>query len=1435
MHKQHKKREAYHQMLSIENPQPDPPCPCLLPHLKNGSDHDQRASHKLPLPDLDPSLDHPHPHRHYRNQPAGFSIRDYVFTARSKDIKKNWPFSLKNLQLCLNHGVKDPLPPFQPLDTIRSQAFQTCTVESSEHQTETIANVNGDPCDDQKLENGVQSNHNAASSCRSGNDFPSTTSSVSQSEIESVPARRPPSSSPVEADPLLETSAARLPPSRKADTASRLPSKKCRLIVKFGPNSDRSSTEDIASNCTTISETMASKTCPVCKTFSSTSNTTLNAHIDQCLSAESTPKWKADSKLTRPRIKGRKIKPMTDIYATAQPCTLEELDRRNGTSWAVVSTLPAPDINDFASQPISDEPRNQKVDNAGEVGPVYIDANGTKLRILSKLGTESQPVLKVTGKDLGPKKPFKGGKGSQLLATKKKRRHGKKHLKYLKLASQSRKYLSYKTQHASQIPEGQEESFKKEELPRPKEIKVGEPGTLGQWACSKRTGLVKKLNKQGCKWQHATQNLQVENDQSCLHDSVITRNQVQKLTKLPISSPSSSENIHRAEKPYYDARICNKKELSSEKKRAGSPLFGAMAVDNIERSLPPAMRNTNQLSKDSCYVLDNRIRKAPESTKHNASSLSKRKFPIDAVNCSGIPPVASVEPSTTTRPFISKFLRVPQSRKNGSSAKESSVVESRSSVDKEHSSLRNFQLHFMAEVDEEVAPWQSATDHTENHGEGEESTNETSFNRGNMTGVRQQPQDKEPMRISLEENVPLKSSQLALLYYGEHVGRNSNSSDRAEENNLQEKVDSPESVGGTVTHLSKHLDAKFHKVSDYSKTGSSVPHYLEENNGGHLSGDETFMGPKETSFAGEQIYCTDEVGNGIIEQTAHMEEELDSDGGQANSFPEVDPIPPIPGPPGSFLPSPRDMGSDDFPGNSSLTTSRAQSSQDQLDFIDGDSSESPISMASTILNSRAVRSDLKYSEPFSSVVLSVQEKTSSGFCTANVEHSVDIASSALGKSTGMERTFEGEKFAVHRISLEKKPFSFKNDNQPCCCQRKERVSQGIALNYQDSQLLRRRAIASMSVPNGGKQMGANPNFRPGNLDKRPEIVPLSSCQSPESEKVVVPVMKPPSDPIHFDGSPDNGVKFPGRVACDSPSPSSSNPILRLMGKNLLVVNKEEGASLPLGQAQSSSPNNHPASQYTVSSNVSPGNLGNQDRHSFHHMAPQGSLIFGQSPRDAVGQYFDVRNGFRSHTGLRTLETPAQVPVDMFLNRHLDSRFAATSVEPYNSEEDCHLSCQQSRSKNRSGAAPVYNVQKVMTTLDCKQRNQDSAASFKEIIVIDDNDTEPSLAGSVVKYSDQSLRKRQMVSGDTLNQPAHSYNSTHISPFSSYQPQEAPLVESCLAKNNGFHTIPPRRANASPARWGCISEGASVLHRGPFMAAPSSTSNLRSPLYYSPSM
>jgi len=61
-----------------------------------------------------------------------------VFNTRSKDIRNNWPFSLKNLQLCLKHGVKDLLPPFQSTDCVRNHRLAGCGGESSTREFENV-------------------------------------------------------------------------------------------------------------------------------------------------------------------------------------------------------------------------------------------------------------------------------------------------------------------------------------------------------------------------------------------------------------------------------------------------------------------------------------------------------------------------------------------------------------------------------------------------------------------------------------------------------------------------------------------------------------------------------------------------------------------------------------------------------------------------------------------------------------------------------------------------------------------------------------------------------------------------------------------------------------------------------------------------------------------------------------------------------------------------------------------------------------------------------------------------------------------------------------------------------------------------------------------------------------------------------------------------
>ncbi|KAF2298162.1 hypothetical protein GH714_016532 [Hevea brasiliensis] len=1077
-------------MLSIENPSPDPPCSCQFPQLNGSSD--ERASQKLSLTEVDlpnPPVDHHTPL-------SNFSIRDYVFTARDKDIKKNWPFSLKNLQLCLKHGVKDVLPPFQPLDSVRNQSLKRCTVEITPLEKQNSKDFAKEPSrpenhvvldlsDDAQLNNKIAESCIDISSCRSGEDinFPSTATSVSQSEIESLPDNRQ-SSSLLQTETCKKISvavkAAGPSGNNKTESTFRPLSKKCRLIVKFGGNSDRYSTEDIASNSTTVSETiMASKVCPVCKTFSSTSNTTLNAHIDQCLSVESTPKWTADSKLIRHRIKPRKTRLMVDIYMTAPPCTLEELDRRNGTNWATASSLP------------TQETEKTETTNEGK----------------------KQRVSQIHPEDVGDQNEYSFIYGCQ--------------------------------NYCNQISRGQEEckgesrSSEKEHV-MSKQAKSSDSRTLRPWVCSKRRGFSKKITSQEdhqpvrCNWHLLSE-----------------RNHVQKFTNQSENPVSSSGNNGRM-KSFHKVLVSNKNEQSPGRKGVGNFSLEGKTSDNVESFSPSMRANSNQLDKSGTPVHSSCMPRPLNSTRNYASSLSKKTANTheDTTDNADIYCVASTKSSRNAHAIVTKAMEF---------------------------SSRNFKG--LSSVTESVP---------ENQVESEEIADEESHERSLALETRQA---RGLSCISQgEKALALRSSISATSCYDRDVQVNADSSVGIGDDLLQ-KVDyvgsgreqvhiymddiavEPSSKtydGRNSSSIIKSVDSEFYKLSNSSKVQSNSFRSFE-NYGGLLCRNEVPRGPTESDFVNDrEIFSADEAGNDMVGQDADIGVELDSEAGQGSSFPDVDPIP-IPGPPGSFLPSPRGMGSDDFQGNSSLTTSRVHSSPDQHDVVDGDSSDSPISAASTISNSTAGRSDFNYTEPSSSVEpCIIQEKIKS--TGASVEPSVQSAGT-VPQATGadVERTtFYGEYMKQDRIYIEKRFLNFKND-QPCCCQKKERFSQGVALNFQDSQLLRRLKMDSVTVPSSRKHMDFNSNLRPADLDVRPELASPSCCTNSGSEKVILPGIKPLAGPISYKDSPNSGVRFLGHADSDSASPSASNLILRLMGKNLMVVNKDEESLLAMFRIRTATP------------------------------------------------------------------------------------------------------------------------------------------------------------------------------------------------------------------------------------------------------------------------
>ncbi|XP_010534837.1 PREDICTED: uncharacterized protein LOC104810306 [Tarenaya hassleriana] len=1032
-------------MLSVENPPPesDPPLPCPLKKKKlvNSPQLDPSSSSSL---SLSSSLDHHqsrvHHHSSSHSQTPNFCIRDYVFAVRRKDVEKNWPFSPENLQLCLKHGVKHPLPPFQSFGPVKDRSLKPCTVEAASD----VAKMSDD---DHPTSRKVRVLAGKLKPC-SENTLPSTATSANQSEIECLESDQPVSD---------QSTVKQYPPSRSKTentTTIRSPTgKKCRLVVKFGS----SSAEDVAS------ELMASsKTCPVCKNFSSSSNTTLNAHIDQCLASGSKPVSDPSSRLAaRHKIKPRKIRLMTDIYTTAKECTLEELDRRNGTSWAAMG-------GEKRSEGVNEEGKGRRAsmdlsrDSACDEANVYVDANGTKVRILSKLDSDGTMA----------KMPVKGGK---LFSVKKKSRHGKRKHKYLKLVPQSTKLLPPKA-HSSQVQVDQEEEgysqeeTRKEEFGAPKRIKLlSLPGSSRQWTPMKSTTVTKEPSKRGCRKYPSS-----GNDEPCLRqDSFARRSKIEKVMK---------------------------------------PLL-------------PMRRNTDNSRNVRSSLYRTPTSRSSENGRNFVSSLGRRRI------CSS----AGLEKSTKGSPGVgSRTLDVPSPGKKvpirGQSASENKL-----SAGKTRFSFKNMGSWVLDEGDDEEfvarersANWENVQDGSENRyqmsdssfGTSEERLGSENFRCGNGEMADSSPRELDPFDDETSTSVDSDSES----------DKNDDVDDVLKDLDCREITQER-----AVTSLSQFLEPDFIRrshsetlfvSSDASSDGQALLH----------SSEPDFLGGQEGYSARD-----DDSRNMIHDHATCMDMDMDMDKG--SSFPDVDPIP-IPGPPGSFLPSPRDMmmASEDFPGHSSLTTSPVRSSEDIRDFIDRVSSDSPLSMASTVSNSRP--DHMKYFEQFSSA----------GMALGQEKKDLNSAVSSLRSSVEIERKPESENLNFDGFAIEKRQFELGSHDQPCCCQRRERSlpPQGfISLNFQESQLLKRRTMASSAED---RQMGVLLDMNPSSSD-HPRFESTAPPRNPFTALDSGPGHTPDLLPMRRPLSGTDGTIT---------SPYGSNPVLRLMGKNLMVINTDEKPSTSHG-------------------------------------------------------------------------------------------------------------------------------------------------------------------------------------------------------------------------------------------------------------------------------
>lgn len=1316
-------------MLSIEKtPRDDDPPPTSCPNSDEISQLKTSSSDERAVDLFNSGLDDNNNNNNKPPLPPKFSIRDYVFNHRSIDIKKNWPFSQEKLQLCLKNGMTQVLPPFQSLEALRNQSREKrCKVNSSSNK-ENTSNSDGkklyckpDAGCDRKL---AADCSNINPSCSEGEkEFPSTTTSQSCSDFDSVPINKSPS---------LETLTAKSkalihPKSNKAESSNQTAVKKCKLLVKLS-NLDTSTKEDTAMNGYMVSEAMASKVCPVCKTFSSSSNTTLNAHIDQCLSGESTTKWAADSKVIKNRIKPRKMRTMVDIYETAPRCTLEELDRRNGTNWASNSFLPVQEKEICADQN-KQRPSPLDSDETANESAVYIDANGTKLRILSKFDDPSLDSKNLDDPRL-PKKLVKGDKGVKHLLEKKKKKNNQleKQHKLLKHLPHGKKTRTSDAFRASEIDDSQDRNFSCEKsiteennmqpLKALDKVKCSKPEMIRGWVSSKRTGLTKKINDGDDHLQSGAgedKEMHPENNKSSLCTNV-KRSAVVKIRSEKSPSPKSSK---RSENSLHEARS-EYREHTSPKKRLRFSETESQICHKRKRSLV-LQEFPEHTAK---YVTEG----GPLNRENPSSSLSKRRIETksDAVRSADHSIFNPKVVSSSQRAPLSKSKRFLFPKKHALSASLASASDSKRFSKKKSAAIKKFRRQYVSETNRKAVVSRPGVDRhfmqnpSDDQDSLEASSPEESIERSRVLKTRSGAEHI----ISREEVVALKKSGSTPKTRHHDAGGNGGSlmlsgafactSDAVESSGKSEcacrrdmniELPSEEVVEGTFMGFSKTLDPRFHGLEDAPDTQCDSQQFVEAFKGSASSAEPILSGEQE-------MFCTDATENVIGENVCGMAE-LDSSNGQGNYFGEVDSIP-IPGPPGSFLPSPGRMDSEDLHGNSSLSSSRIQSSDDHQELIEH-SSESPVSTTSSISNSTLGRSDVKSSEKLSAEPPLLDEMRSdfSAVSTNVVDPVVEsLAPVARASNVGAENPGPDELKANNMIISDKGPFRFKND-QPCCCSRKENASQNGALNYQESALLQRRTMASATMPANGKQTN-------GDVIRR-----LDNVRSLNEKSLVTDEAASQSSMGHIPSrvSVDSDSKFPVPGDCESPCPPTPSAVLRLMGKNLMVVNKDENMALqPRSSSQSSNMNGHANSQSVSVPMVSAGNYQNEENHRVQRMASdQGPFLFDLTETKEFMQQPPAEMRWSSGFGNHGIPVRSQMsPFAMLSSRSTASGFVGSLMHHQVSVGGGFGSGAQLHHQpmNRSTVPMPYH--------DMEKRAESSrltaeprANTTKEIIIIDD--------------------------------------------------------------------------------------------------------------------
>ncbi|XP_008794680.2 uncharacterized protein LOC103710642 [Phoenix dactylifera] len=1146
-------------MLSFENPS-DPLVPCKASALKS----DERASDKLVFQEAaDPA-------GLAETQPSHFSIRDYVLNLRSKDVVKNWPFPCKFLQLCLEYDIKDMLPPFEPPDLVRAQ-FCTRRVESQQQssyseqisaevkslETKDVGRIEEEPniikhelclpADQLVIECSNQAQNLFSKSMKSKVDH----KIHSGDELVSVKAE--PISTIMSHDQIERTSGkiSELPctvhVTRSAPAGSlaleaeeppvllekldvrRESSEKCKLIVKSSSTSETIQGEDIVSTSSTVSDPMASKVCPVCKMFASTSNTTLNAHIDQCLS-EDFKTMRVMTKLPKLKVKPRKKRLMVDIYTTAPHCTIEDLDRRNGTNWATDLTLVAP------TREVSTEVKRSKLSISGATDDgneeaVYVDSNGTKLRILSF--NNVPPV--ITKENIKLRKHVKGIKAGRSSLISQKECFKSKYSKCTKINQRNKRLRSFELfngkTRVTQIGDCHSSTYEEKEeslsciLNDQDQAKGRGPGTLRQRVCSKCSGPSRKINKKG--YDKSMENIVpstldtfVEGNQSNRADSSAVKSHILKLSR-------SSEDL-----------------LSSTKTKRVDVLSNSVHATYNGKTMPPKPLDSNSglVSPQNISSDGGLMQKLTRSSRNFVSSSWRKREEIHSsiIRKSDNSPDVTIIPSGSCHPSLKTKKRL-MPKDNVSLGKSSSLEVSKGDESEKRLTVWKFgrQRSILS-----TGKWREKSPSGINkglHGSTEyfgfeysprvtETSNVDPPNFSeNITipSVLESERERDGFCTMAKQESNKKRLLLGADCYGFDVEASDmqheplDCEDIANEHSMDKAIDEH---GGSENLIIQHLTSASSPRLDPWPSGQE---HLE-----YFCGSEA---PVEGGLIDKQVVLCRDVARIINKDIERVGEEgnllrlMQSEDQTDTSIKRSS----------ACLICHVDMVLESPEKSSSAASVRMTSNQD-LNLAGGvEASASPSTSSNISLPSPEVPHSEDTNEEQCMKHNADQDNLSSSL--SNNSELPSIVS--IRGTEGMKKEKRDQKGKATAVAEEPEKLS---DDQPCCCSHRESLSQ------ESPQPLRQSIMTNSKI----KQTVSN-------LCIRPTILSSSTSHGLRSGEVSAPILESLAESILTKTPAYLASKLP--LGSDSGPPSlysqaqsqaSSNPLLRLMGKDL-IVKKEE--------------------------------------------------------------------------------------------------------------------------------------------------------------------------------------------------------------------------------------------------------------------------------------